>query len=59
MNSEFTQIQEAVELAYELLCGEPVQLDMLPDSLLALEAKLDKIKAARELMVDLAGGNSR
>lgn len=59
MGHEFIQIQEAIETAFELLCGEPYPVDVTPEGLALLDGKLEKIRQARELMADLAGGNSR
>lgn len=59
MGHEFIQIHEAVDVAFELLCGDPYPVDVTPEGLAKLDAKLEKIRQARELMADLAKGNSR
>jgi hypothetical protein len=59
MGHEFIQIREAVDIAFELTCGDPYPVDVTPEGLAALEAKLEKIRQARELMADLSRGNSR
>lgn len=52
MGHEFIQIREAVDIAWELLSKYS---DFLPEE----AEKVRKIEEAKELMADLAAGNSR
>lgn len=55
LHHEFVQVQEAINAAWELLRpANPVTL-VTPE----YQEKLRKIEAAKELMADLAQGNSR
>lgn len=61
MANEFQQIHEAIEAVWQLIGKQRLVLfkdgvAVLPDG---YQDTINKVKAARELMADLAGGDSR
>lgn len=54
MAGEFQQIHEAIDAAWDLIRNmDPKEYPEVT------QKKIEKVKQARELIVDLAGGNSR